>query len=67
MMNRRMHIGVIGAMIALTMRERIIVDDSTLTLERRLDFYDEPTWNEPPRKYASFTAPGKSKHKKGKR
>lgn len=67
MMNRRMHLGVMGAMLALTMRERIVVDDSTLKLERTLDFYEPHTWQEPPRQFASFTAPGKSRHKKGKR
>lgn len=61
-----MHIGVISALLSLEMRELIIVDASTLKIERTLDFF-EPTWNEPPRQYASFTAPGKSRRKKGKR
>jgi hypothetical protein len=67
MMNRRIHLGVAGAILALSAKEQILVDGSTLTVERTFDVYDEPTWNEQPRQYASFTAPGKSKHKKGKR
>jgi hypothetical protein len=67
MFNRRMNLGVAAAMLALTARDRILVDGSTLKIERTFDAYEAPAWNEPPRQYASFTAPGKSRHKKGQR